>query len=108
MRCYHCGKTIIFGHSHTHKRGVAGGRWKKRAPKTRKIFRPNLQKVEIMEAGKKLRVNLCTKCIKRVKKDLRDGVRPFLQIVKFAQLQKPVPPVEEAKSELKLKEEEVS
>ena len=78
--CYHCGKGIIFGRSHTHHRGVAGGRWKKRAPKTQKIFRPNLQKVEILEQGKALTVRLCTKCIKRVKKDMKDGVYPFVQI----------------------------
>ena len=70
MPCFHCGKGVVFGRSHTHHRGVAGGRWKKRAPKTRKIFLPNLQKVSIIEKGKEKRVKLCTKCLKRVEKDL--------------------------------------
>ena len=79
--CYHCGKGILMGRSHTHHRGVAGGRWKKRAPKTQRIFRPNLQKVQIMEGGDKMTVKLCSKCLKRVRKDVREGVRPFLTLV---------------------------
>lgn len=79
-KCFHCGKTLLFGRSHTHHRGVAGGRWKKRAPKTNRIFVPNLQKVEIFLNGNKKTVNLCTKCLKRVKKDVKAGVRPFLQL----------------------------
>jgi len=62
---------------------VAGGRWKKRAPKTQRIFKPNLQVFKILEAGKVKRVKLCTKCIKRVKKDIKDGVKPFLQVLKY-------------------------
>lgn len=84
MKCYHCGKSILFGRTHTHHRGVAGGRWKKRAPKVQRIFKPNLQKVEIIESGKTKRVLLCAKCIKRVKKDLRDGVKPFLMFSSVA------------------------
>jgi len=85
--CYHCGKGSIMGRSHTHHRGVAGGRWKKRAQKTARIFRPNLQKAEIIEKGKTITVKLCTKCIKRVKKDIRDGVHPFLTMVQYTRSQ---------------------
>jgi len=80
MACYHCDKGVIYGHSHTHHRGVAGGRWKKRAPKTARIFKPNIQKVDIIEDGKSIEVRLCTKCLKRVRKDMKDGVKPFLQL----------------------------
>lgn len=80
MECYHCGKAALYGRSHTHHRGVAGGRWKKRAPKTQRIFLPNLQKMEILEKGKLKTVKLCAKCIKRVRKDLKDGVTPFVTI----------------------------
>lgn len=79
MFCYHCGKGIIIGRSHTHHRGVAGGRWKKKAPKTTRVFRPNLQRVDIIVDSKTTRVQLCTKCIKRVKKDIVDQKTPFLQ-----------------------------
>ena len=83
MPCFHCGKGVVFGRSHTHHRGVAGGRWKKRAPKTRKIFLPNLQKVSIIEKGKEKRVKLCTKCLKRVEKDVNEGKKPFLEILRI-------------------------
>ncbi len=91
MECYHCGKTTIFGRSHTHHRGVAGGRWKKRAPKTQKIFKPNLQKIAIMVKGKSQTVRLCTKCIKRVRKDMRDGVKPFVTFTQFQTKAVPTP-----------------
>ncbi len=79
--CYHCEKKVIFGRSHTHHRGVAGGRWKKRAPKTQKLFFPNLQRMTIIEEGKIKRIRLCTKCLKRIKKDIKDCKRPFLRLV---------------------------
>ena len=87
--CYHCGKGLLFGRSHTHHRGVAGGRWKKRAPKTRRIFEPNLQRVEILEKGVVKRIKLCTKCLKRIKKDVKDGVRPFLQLTQYVSAKPP-------------------
>ncbi len=80
MECYHCGKTTLYGRSHTHHRGVAGGRWKKRAQKTQRVFKPNLQAVIVIEQGEENRVKLCMKCLKRIKKDLTDGKRPFLQL----------------------------
>lgn len=89
MECYHCGKTVLFGRSHTHHRGVAGGRWKKRAQKTQRIFRPNLQRYSIIDAGEELNVKLCTKCVKRVKKDIRDGVKPFFKILNLQMAKMP-------------------
>ncbi len=94
MECYHCGKTSVYGRSHTHHRGVAGGRWKKRAQKTARIFRPNLQRVIILTNGEQSRVRLCMKCLKRIKNDIEGGHRPFLTLVN--------PPVELQKD---LKEE---
>ncbi len=78
--CYHCGKGVLYGRSHTHHRGVAGGRWKKRAPKTRRIFRANLQKANIVENGITKSVKLCSKCLKRIRYDVKKGARPFLQL----------------------------
>ena len=88
MPCYHCQKGIIHGRSHTHHRGVAGGRWKKRAQKTARIFFPNLQKVEIVENGETKNVKLCTKCLKRIKKDILDKKKPFLTVVKLQEEKK--------------------
>ncbi|MCS6956545.1 MAG: hypothetical protein NZM02_01710 [Patescibacteria group bacterium] len=81
--CFHCGKTVLFGRSHTHHRGVAGGRWKKRAQKTQRIFRVNFVRTTIIEGNKEKRVKLCAKCVKRIKKDIADGKKPFLTIKKF-------------------------
>jgi len=78
--CYHCGKGLLYGRSHTHHRGVAGGRWKKRAPKTQRIFKSNLVRLSIIEKGKAVRVKLCTKCLKRIRKDMTDGKKPFLTL----------------------------
>ncbi len=79
--CFHCEKTTVLGRSHTHHRGVAGGRWKKRAPKTNRLFKANLQPVTILFNSVKSQIKLCAKCIKRVKKDIVDGKKPFLDIV---------------------------
>ncbi len=81
--CYHCGKKALFGRSHTHHRGVAGGRWKKRAQKTRRIFKVNFVRTSIIENGVEKRVKLCAKCVKRIKKDIQDGKKPFLQLASY-------------------------
>ena len=80
VRCFYCGKTDIYGRSHTHHRGVAGGRWKKRAQKTPRLFRANLQPVKILVNGAIKRVKLCAKCLKRIRKDLAEGKKPFLTL----------------------------
>jgi len=69
--CDNCGKTTVAGRSQRHGRGVAGKRWKKRAQKTIRVFKPNLQKVSVVLSGKRLSMKLCAKCIKRFKKDGR-------------------------------------
>jgi large subunit ribosomal protein L28 len=35
---------------------------------TRRMFRPNIQRVHVMENGKSIRKNLCAKCIKTLAK----------------------------------------
>ncbi len=81
--CFNCDKGAVRGRSHTHHRGVAGGRWLKRAPKTQRVFKPNLQRVTIVVQGNQAAIKLCTKCIKRIKKDTLDGKKPLLQLVNF-------------------------
>mgnify|MGYP001597145386 CR=1 FL=1 len=103
--CYHCGKGLLYGRSHTHHRGVAGGRWKKRAPKTQRIFKANLVRLSIIEKGKAVRIRLCTKCLKRIRKDMADGKKPFLQLksvktVKSAESVESVKLVKSAKAKL--------
>lgn len=78
--CYVSGKTSMHGRTHTHHRGVAGGRWKKRAQKMNRIFKPNLQMVAILEDGVTKRVVLATKVIKRVRKDILEGKSPVVKL----------------------------
>lgn len=68
MICFNCKKGVMAGLSHTHHPGVAGGRWKKRAPKTIKVFKPNLHYTRIMVDKTPKRVRLCTKCLRIFKK----------------------------------------
>lgn len=67
--CEICGKGVVIGRSQRHGRGVAGKRWKKRATVTTKVFRPNLQTITLLIDSEKKTMKLCTKCIKRYKKD---------------------------------------
>jgi len=87
--CYHCGKGVLYGRTHTHHRGVAGGRWKKRAPKMRKIFRANLVRTSIVENNKEKRVKLCANCLKRIKKDMKEGKKPFVVLSRVSTSAKP-------------------
>ena len=80
-QCMICEKTSIWGRSHTHHRGVAGGRWKKRAQKTARLFKPNLQNVTVDLDGDHFKAKLCTKCIKRSKYDVAKGQTPLVSLV---------------------------
>lgn len=68
MKCDNCGKGRVVGRQHRHHKGVAGGRWLKRAPKTQKIFQPNLHWARIKVGGGVKRMRLCTKCLRLLKK----------------------------------------
>lgn len=67
--CDNCGKVTVTGRTHQHKRGIAGKRWLKRAPVTLRTFSPNLQRATVLVSGKAIKMKLCTKCIKRFKKE---------------------------------------
>jgi large subunit ribosomal protein L28 len=56
-KCANCGKTTTFGRNRP---------WSKKA--TRRVFRPNLQTVSVLEEGRKTRKVLCTKCIRTLVK----------------------------------------
>jgi ribosomal protein L28 len=71
--CADCGKTTVLGHSKKHRRGVAGKRWKNRVTPTPRLFRANIQNFTVVENGKRVRIKLCTKCMKRRRRDA--GIR---------------------------------
>lgn len=56
-KCANCGKTTSFGHNRS---------FSQRA--TNRSFKPNLQKVNLLEKGRMVRKVLCTKCIKTLSK----------------------------------------
>jgi large subunit ribosomal protein L28 len=56
-KCEKCGKTPSFGHSVSHS-----------AAKTKRQWKPNIQKVTIYEDGKARRVQLCTRCLRTMSK----------------------------------------
>ncbi|MCJ7676286.1 MAG: 50S ribosomal protein L28 [Anaerolineales bacterium] len=54
-RCETCGKTTTFGHSRSFSMNAS-----------RRTFRPNLQKVRVMDGNRSVHKTLCAKCIKRL------------------------------------------
>ena len=56
-KCNSCGKTTTFGHNRS---------FSLRA--TNRTFKPNLQKVTIIENGRLVKKTLCAKCIKTLGK----------------------------------------
>ncbi len=56
-KCERCGKTTQFGHNRS---------FSLRA--TRRTFQPNLQKVSVLENGRKVQKVLCAKCIRTIVK----------------------------------------
>ncbi|WP_075073842.1 50S ribosomal protein L28 [Longilinea arvoryzae] len=56
-KCERCGKTTTFGHNRS---------FSLRA--TRRAFRPNLQKISVLENGRMVQKMLCAKCIRTIVK----------------------------------------
>ncbi len=55
-----------------HRRGVASAKFRRRAKKISKAYKPNIQKITLQLGGIKVSGKFCTKCISRMKKDKRD------------------------------------
>ena len=56
-KCDNCGKVPVFGNNVSHAKN-----------RTPRLFRPNLQKVSILENGRRVQKTLCAKCIKSLSK----------------------------------------
>ncbi len=58
-KCDNCGKAPVFGNNVSHAKN-----------RTPRLFRPNLQKVSILDAkrGRRVQKMLCAKCIKTLSK----------------------------------------
>jgi len=64
--CEVCGKRTTFGRSIS-RRGLAkskGGIGKKTTGITRRTFKPNIQKIRVLDEGTVRRMKVCAKCIR--------------------------------------------
>ena len=59
-KCDVCGKSPQFGHNVSHSNR-----------KTRRQFRPNVQRVKVMENGHLVSKYMCAKCIRTMGKDAK-------------------------------------
>ena len=60
-KCDLCGKGTAFGRNIRHK---STGRWQRKASRTPRFFRPNLQRQTIWRNGHKVALRLCTRCVR--------------------------------------------
>ena len=64
-KCDLCDKHTTFGRNIRHKHS---GRWKRKAPRTSRTFKPNVHRRRLMIDGKLVRVNVCTSCLRTMLK----------------------------------------
>ena len=67
-KCDLCGKHTQFGRNIRLK--ARGSRWARKAPRTNRQFRPNVQKKRLLIDGRWKRVNVCTRCLRTRMKHL--------------------------------------
>ena len=60
-QCDLCGKRTTFGRNIRHK---STGRWQRKASRTNREFKPNLQRQVVWRDGKPVRMRLCTRCLR--------------------------------------------
>ncbi len=65
--CDVCLKQTMFGR---HIRHTHGGRWERKAVHKSRKFRPNVAKHRVFVAGAFLRLNLCTRCLRTISKNV--------------------------------------
>jgi large subunit ribosomal protein L28 len=60
-KCAICGKGTMYGRNIRHRHA---GRWERRAPKTNRVFRANIQKRMVTIDGRPVRMAICTRCLR--------------------------------------------
>jgi large subunit ribosomal protein L28 len=60
-KCDLCDKRTVFGRNIRHKHS---GNWERKAPRTNRMFKPNVQNRRMFLEGKWTRVNVCTRCMR--------------------------------------------
>jgi large subunit ribosomal protein L28 len=59
--CDICGKGTTFGRNIRHKHS---GRWQRKAPRTNRTFRANVQVKKLTLNGQSRRLHICTRCLR--------------------------------------------
>ncbi len=59
--CDLCGKATVFGRNIRHQHS---GRWERKAPVTSRTFRPNVHKKTLFVGSDRIRLNICTRCMR--------------------------------------------
>lgn len=67
-QCFNCKKKSAMGTSHRHKGGVAGRQHLRKVVRTPKKFKPNLHNAFLLMGTRIMRVKLCTKCKRLLRK----------------------------------------
>jgi len=62
--CELCAKTTVAGHRIQHHHSVG---WRYKAPKSKRVFKPNVRKVTLDVEGKLIRAVVCMKCYKKLR-----------------------------------------
>jgi large subunit ribosomal protein L28 len=60
-QCELCGKSTTFGRNIRHS---ASGRWQRKAHRTSRQFRANLQRQAVWKDGKRVKLTVCTRCLR--------------------------------------------
>lgn len=82
--CFNCQKGSIRGTQHRHHPGVAGRQHLRKAPRTPKLFVPNLHNAFVLINEGYQQVLLCTKCRRLLKKQgrIKTWTKPAAVLVK--------------------------
>ncbi len=60
-KCDVCGKRTAYGRNIRHKHS---GRWERKAPRTNRTFKANVQNKTLVLDGVTLRLKICTRCLR--------------------------------------------
>jgi large subunit ribosomal protein L28 len=71
-RCDICSKSTAYGRNIRHKHS---GRWERKAPRTNRTFKANVQRKTFIIDGTPLRLKICTRCIRNTTKNERATVK---------------------------------
>ena len=63
MKCMNCDKGVMYGHNVSHAKN-----------RTNRVFKPNLHWARIPMGTMMKRVRLCTKCLRMIKKNIKEAV----------------------------------